>query len=105
MAQRDKVRAGDYPRLAFCFSGLGDDKIRVVRHGRVAANSVMTLDTALRRQAVIVPAHRVKHHLPEHATETGNGVNLNVTKGRPQVKKAADGRGRSVDGENLIARF
>ncbi len=77
---------------------------RVVRQRRIAAHAVVVLDAPLGGQPVVVPPHRIAHRVATHALVAGDDVGVGVGEDVPHVQRAADGRGRRVDGIDLVAR-
>src|SRR5690606_20791655 len=55
-------------------------------------------------QAVVVPAHRVEHLAAAHPLEARGDVGVGVGEHVPDVQRAADGRRRGVDREDVLAR-
>ena len=100
--QLDKVRArhrdGVLPRLV-----RGRER-GVVRQRRIAPHAVVILHASLRRQAVVVPSHRIEHGLPAHPLEPRNHIGVGVGEDVPHVQRAADGRRRRVDRKDVGAR-
>jgi hypothetical protein len=61
-------------------------EVRVVVHGRVAAHAVVVLHPSLRRQAVVVPAHRVVDVPAAHALVARHEVGVGVAEDVPHVQ-------------------
>ena len=76
----------------------------VVRQARVAANTVIVLDSPLSRQSVVVPAHRVEHLEPAHPLVAGDAVGMRVREHVADMQGAAHRRRGSVDREHGVAR-
>ncbi len=102
-AELDEVRARD--RDGLLLGGLGGRlEARVVGHRGIAAHAEVVLHAALRRQPVVVPAHRVEDLAALHAHVAGDRVRVRVGEDVPDVQRAADGRRRRVDREDPLAR-
>ncbi len=102
LAQRDEVRPRHGDRLLARLVGRLEGG--VVRQGRIAADAVIVLDPAFRRQAVVVPPHRVEHGLAAHALVARDDVGVGVGKDVPDVQRSAHRRRRGVDGIDPVAR-
>jgi len=75
--QFDEVPARNDVEIALVLGGLGGRLVSgVVGDGRIAAHPVVVLDTAFGGQAVVIPAHRVEHVLPDHALVARQDVGL-----------------------------
>jgi hypothetical protein len=70
---------------------------------RIAAHVEIGLDTALGRQPVVVPAHRVEDVAAAHAVVAHHHVGMRVAEDVPHVQRARDGRRWRVDDEGLLA--
>src|SRR5262245_32855145 len=78
-------------------------KRRVVRQRRIAAYAIVVLHPPLGGKPVVVPAHRIEHGFATHAMKAGNDVGMRVGKHVADVKRAADGRRRGIDREDVSA--
>ena len=104
VAEFEEVGARDRDHLVV-FRGVAAERwleALDVRLARIASDAVVGLHPAFRRQAVVVPAHRVEHRLAGHALVARDGVGVGVAEHVADVQRPADGRRRRVDGEHLI---
>ena len=103
LAQRDEV--GPVHRdLALGIGLLRRAEVGVVGERGVAAHPEVVLHATLGRQAVVVPAHRVEHGLAAHPLEARDDISVGVGEDVSDVERAAHGRRRRVDREDVGAR-
>ncbi len=104
VAQLEEVGPGDGDRPVVLRRVAAERRLEALGVGlaRVAADAVVVLDAALGGQAVVVPAHRVEDLLAGHALVAGDRVGVGVAEHVAHVQRAADGRRRRVDREDLV---
>lgn len=103
LAQFDEVLAGNDVEIALVLGRLGRwPVIGVVGDGGIATHTVVVLDAALRRQAVVIPAHGVEDVLARHAHVAGLDVRLGEGEHVSHVQRAGCGGRGSVDRVDLL---
>ena len=106
VAELDEVPTADRDRLGLVGSLQGGDVERgIVRERGVASDPEVVLHASLGREAVVVPADRVEDLLTAHPLISSDQVGVRVRHHVPDVETSADGRGRRVDREDLLARL
>src|SRR5258706_11992292 len=73
----------------------------VVRERWVATDSVVILHPTDRRQAVVIPTHRVEDGFTAHALVAGDRVRVGIAKDVADVERARHRWRRGIDGEDL----
>ena len=103
VAQLEEVRPGDGDRPVVLRRLTAERRLEALDIGlaRIAADAVVVLDAPLRRQTVVVPAHRVEDLLAGHALVAGDRVGVGVAEHVAHVQRAADGGRRCVDREDV----
>jgi len=106
LAELDEVRARDDARRLLQAGGRRgiEHEPRLVRRAGVTADVEEVLHPALRREAVVVPAHRVEDVSPPHALVARDDVGVGVAEDVPDVERPRDRRRWRVDDEGLVAR-
>ena len=78
-------------------------EVRLIGERRVAANAVVVLHATLGRQAVVIPAHRVKHFEPLHALVTSDTVGVRVAEDVTNVQRPRSRWRRGINREDGVA--
>ena len=91
MAQLNKIssRYVDIATLLNCLLIAGifrSFEVTDVGERGVAPNTEVVLHSTFRRQAIVIPSHRVKHLGAGHTLISGDGVGVGVTKNVADVK-------------------
>ena len=80
-----------------------EDHALFVGRIRIAANVEVVLDTPLRRQAIVVPTHRVEDVHARHALVTHDDVCVGIRKNVADMQCARGRRRRRIDDEGFLA--
>ena len=107
-AQLDEVLAGDrHLVLGVDLLAVGAFERRleigIVLQRCIHAHAVVVLHTALGRQAVVVPTHRVEHVVAVHALETCDHIGVGVGEHVAHMQMARNGGRRGIDGVHGLA--
>ena len=77
-------------------------EVGIVRRRRIAPHAVVVLHPALRRQAVVVPPHRVEDLTAPHPLVSRYRVGMRIREDVSDVQRTAHRRRRRVDAEYFV---